>query len=175
MRKKQNKKAQIAGQIFIYILAIFVFAVIILYGYSAIKGFISKGQETAFIQFKNTLEGEVSRIYTEPGDIIVFNERNPLIIPGDYKTVCFVSSNADENSIIPDNINPELKTILTSAVESGLHNTTENVFLYPPAKNPIYLGYIETSPEILCINPSQSRLDIRIEGLGYGTRINNTQ
>jgi len=170
-RKKIRKKSQIAGQIFIYILAIFVFAIIILYGYTAIKGFIEKGQETAFIQFKNTLEGEVSRISTEPGDIIVFNERNPLNVPGDYRRVCFLSKDADISQV-PDWLSPKTKEIIISAINSGLHIATENVYLDPPAKSPIFLGTIETSPNnILCINITQGRLDIRLEGRGYGTRI----
>ena len=163
MKYKNHKKSQIS-QVFIYILAIFVFAIIILYGYNAIKGFIGRGEETAFIQFKNTLEGEVSRIYTEPGDIIVFNERNPLNVPGSYKTICFVDSRAEE-------IHAQ-DQIIKEAIKAGIHNTTENVFLIPPAQSPIYLGYIETSPDyVLCINLTKARLDIMIEGMGYGTRI----
>ena len=125
--KKQNKKSQIAGQVFIYILAIFIFAVIILFGYSAIRGFMEKGKQTAFIQFKNTLEGEVSRISTESGDIIVFNQKNILSLPGDYTAVCFVSSSASVDDI-PSWLNPKTKQIIYSAVSSGIHKSTENVF-----------------------------------------------
>lgn len=165
-------KAQIAGQVFVYILAIFVFAVILLYGYSAIKGFIEKGEETAFIQFKNTLEGEVSRIYTEPGDIIVFNERSPLTVPGDYKSVCFIDYRTTTDTVaVPEWLDGDTKQILLSAVDAGVHTSTENVFTIPPAQSPIYLGYIETSPSIFCVNITKGLLNIRIEGLGYGTKI----
>ena len=166
----KSKKAQIIGQVFIYILAIFIFAIIIFFGYKAINGFIDKGQETAFIQFKNTLEGEVSRISTEPGDIIVFNERNPLPVPGNYNAVCFVGKDADPN-LVPGWIGQDSKEIISSAITEGIHITTENVFMIPSAQSPIYLGYIETSPSIFCINVTNGIINIRLEGLGYGTNI----
>ena len=167
---KINKKSQLS-QVFIYIVAIFVFAVIILFGYTAIKGFIDKGQETAFIQFQNTLEGEVLRISTEPGDITVFNERNPLSVPGDYRRICFIDNDATEDDV-PDYIASKTQAIISAAIASELHKTTENVFLDPPAQSSIYIGFIKTLPEgVLCINLTKGRLDMRIEGLGYGTKI----
>jgi len=170
----KNKKAQIAGQVFIYILAIFVFAVILLYGYTAIKGFIGKGEETAFIQFKNTLEGEVSRISTEPGDIIVFDERNPLPIPGTYEKICFVDSNAEIEDTF--NLDSKEQQIISAAINAGVHNRTENVFLIPPAQSPIFLGILETWPNnILCVNNENGLVRIRIEGKGYGVRISALQ
>jgi hypothetical protein len=169
---KKTKKAQIVSQLFIYILAIFVFAVIVLYGYSAIKGFMQRGEETAFIQFKNTLESEVAGISTEPGDIIVFNEKNPLTIAGDYMAVCFVDSRAEAGAFIPQWISNETKQIISSAISANVHKSTENVFLEPPSQSPIYLGIIQTYPDkVLCINITNSRLDIRIEGLGNGAGI----
>ena len=168
---KKTKKAQIAGQVFVYILAIFIFAVIMLFGYTAIKGFIDRGEQASFIQFKSILESEVSSLSTQPGDVTVFNERKLLPIAAKYKTVCFVSSAANSSSSIPPWLPDEMNQIIKTAIDSKIHISSENLFLYPPAQNPVYLGYIITAPEILCKNITQSRIDIRIEGLGYGVKI----
>jgi hypothetical protein len=156
------------GQIFIYILAIFIFAVILLYGYKAIVHFIDKGEQVSFIQFKTTLETNVRDLAIQYGDVIVFNEKNQLKIPSKYQEVCFVPANAISQQMpVGDKY-----IIMRAAVEEGLHRDTENVFLIPPAPNPIYVGPIDVGlANYLCVNVTKGRIDIRLEGLGDRTRI----
>ncbi len=166
-----KKKSQIAGQIFIWILAIFILAIIVFYGYKAISSFMQKGEEVSFIQFKNTLESEVTRLSTQLGDVVVFNERNPLNVPGKYKTVCFVSGGADDLDI-PIGLSESLKKTINASIESDIITTTENVFLEPLSPNPIYVGNIEiVDGDILCMDVVNGRIDIRLTGRGGATRI----
>ena len=170
MRKKGQATRKLRGQatigqIFIYILAIFIFAVILLYGYKAIVHFIDRGEQVSFIQFKTTLETNVRDLAIQYGDVIVFNEKNPLKIPSRYEGVCFVSGSAVISD--PD----ERYDIVKAAITAGLYEKTENVFLIPPAPNPIYVGPIDVSNNLLCINVTKGRIDIRLEGLGDRTRI----
>ena len=53
------KKAQIAGQIFVYIIAVVVVGFIVVYGYSAIKGFSERGEEVESISLRKDLENSV--------------------------------------------------------------------------------------------------------------------
>ncbi len=163
-----KRKSQIAGEIFIWILALFILAVIVFYGYKAISGFMQRGEEVSFIQFKNNLESEVSVLSTQLNDVVVFNERNPLRIPSKYKKVCFVSEGVVE---VPDELNAGLKRIIEEAIKIGIHKTTENVFLEPSALNPIYVGKIELGKGILCVPVVKGRIDIRLTGRGGATLI----
>ncbi|MBW2993066.1 hypothetical protein KY317_00655 [Candidatus Woesearchaeota archaeon] len=158
-----KRKSQIAGEIFIWILALFILAVIVFYGYKAISGFMQRGEEVSFIQFKNNLESEITVLSTQLNDVVVFNERNPLRIPSKYKEVCFVSENAVEGETE--------NRIIKEAIKAGIHKTTENVFLEPPAANPVYVGKIEMDNGILCVPVVKGRIDIRLTGRGGATLI----
>jgi hypothetical protein len=64
------KKAQVAGQIFIYITAIVIVGLIIVYGYSAIKGFTERGEEVEYITMQKSVENAVKSIAaSETSDI----------------------------------------------------------------------------------------------------------
>lgn len=156
------------GQIFIYILAIFIFAIILLYGYKAITHFIKKGEEVSFVQFKTTLETTVRDLAIQYGDVVVFNEDNPLKVPSKYKEVCFV----DEEAIKAGIPAIEKYTIMREAVGAGLHRASENVFMIPPAEHSIYVGPIDVGTErYLCVDVTKGRIDIRLEGRGASTMI----
>ena len=166
-----KRKSQIAGEIFIWILALIILAVIVFYGYKAISGFMQRGEEVSFIQFKNNLESEVSVLSTQLNDVVVFNERNPLRIPSKYKKVCFVSEDAVEGDV-PIELNDNLKKIIETAINTPeLIEKTENVFLEPSAVNPLYVGKIEVDGRILCVPVVKGRIDIRLTGLGGATLI----
>jgi len=169
-----KKKAQIAGQIFIWILAIFILAIIVFYGYKAISSFMQRGEEVSFIQFKNTLESEVTRLSTQIGDVVVFNDRNPLNVPGKYKMVCFVSGDAYTTNV-PSELSENLRKVITAAIEEGIITDTENVFLEPLAPSPIYVGNIEIEGGILCMEVVKGRIDIRLTGRGGATRIERVE
>ncbi len=166
-----GKKAQVAGQIFIYLFAAIVFITIFIYGYKAITGFIQKGEDIAFITFKTKLEAEIERISTEPGDVIVFNQRNQLKVPSKYEQVCFIDLEKDPPPIT-DFCDPSQDyPVICHAWEQKVE---ENVFLIPPAPSPIFVGKIEIDAKrgdfyddhYLCLPVKQSLLYLRIEGRG---------
>jgi len=166
------KKGQATiGHIFIYILAIFIFALILLYGYKAIVQFMEKGEQVSLIQFKTTLQTNVQDLAIQYGDVIVFNENNPLKAPSRYKEICFVADDAVEQQLPTD----ERYDIMRAAVDADMHKSTENVFLIPQAEHSIYVGPIELGDygelPYLCINFTKNLLNIRLEGRGDKTRI----
>ena len=52
---KSNRKSQLSGQVFIYILALVIIGGIIAYGYYAIASLKNRADQLAFIEFKNSL------------------------------------------------------------------------------------------------------------------------
>ncbi len=163
---KQSKKAQIA-QVFIYILALFIFALILYYGYYSISSFIKKGEEVTYIKFKTSLESEVEAILPQFGSVSIFNKNKPLKVPSKVEQICFVSYNNVINGIAPNH--PQLDPVIKLSIES---KTEENVFLLPREERaPISLLRIEVPGGFDCISMKQSRLDIRLESLGNVVKI----
>src|SRR3989338_3146274 len=86
-----HKKAMGVGQVFIFIIAAITFALIALFGYKAIAGFLESGEQVQFVQFKNDLEGSVKKIYTEYGSV-----RKEQFNPGaEFTQICFVDLDYD--------------------------------------------------------------------------------
>ncbi|MBW2965809.1 hypothetical protein KY342_01755 [Candidatus Woesearchaeota archaeon] len=165
------KKSQIS-QVFIYIMALFIFALILYYGYYSISSFIKRGEEVVFIKFKTELESEVEVLLPQYGSVSIFNEKKPLKVPGDVEEICFVSSNLISTAI--EDLPPSLlnyrkdRTIKLSVAEGA----EENVFILPREERPaIWLPHIEVSDDFLCIPTKQARLDIRLESFGNYVKI----
>ena len=86
-----NKKGLGVGQVFVFIVAGITFALIMIFGYNAISGFLKSGEDVAFVQFKTDLESSIKKIYTEFGSVRV----EKFTLPAKYTQVCFVDLDAE--------------------------------------------------------------------------------
>ncbi len=155
------KKAQFAvGQIFIYILAIIIAGLIILYGYKAIIGFRHKAEEIALINFKTSIENDIAKIATSYGSVKI----KEYDLPSSAKEVCFISSSklGDTTFSMPD------YPIIENSIKS---KARQNIFLIPMAEIPIYVENMEVENTFFCITPSRGKITIKLEGLGNRTLI----
>jgi len=156
-----NSKGQLVGQIVIYILAIVIFSLIIIYGYNAIKDFRQKADEVSFIKFKTEITSTVDSISTDYGTV----KKETFSLPPEYKKVCFVDKNsgyAGTNEIIKD-----------AAV-----TTSNNIFLVkdigvtPIKTGPLVVdNLLKTAQYKQCVPFIDGRVRIRFEGLGDATKI----
>jgi hypothetical protein len=161
----KSKRSQIA-QVFIYILALFIFALILYYGTYSIYSFIKKGEEVVYIKFKTTLESEVEAILPQFGSVSIFNKNKPLKVPGKVEKVCFVSYDAVKNGE-RDAITEEAGRYRPVIELSVGARAEENVFLLPiEERAPISFLRIEVLYGFKCIPVKQGRLDIRLESKG---------
>ncbi len=162
-----KKRSQIS-QVFIYIMALFIFALILYYGYYSISKFIKRGEEVTYIKFKTQLEGEVDAILPQYLSVSIFSKDKPLKVPGKVEEVCFVSYDKIKPNPDPSVVLGKYPIIILS-VEAG---TEENVFLLPlEERAPISLLRIEVPGGFDCIPVKQGRLDIRLESLGNVVKI----
>jgi len=90
--KGQNSKGQVAGQIFIYIMAVIVVGGIALIGYSAIKSIVAKSCDAEKITFKTDMDSMIER-YTSYGSV----NQKTISAPCDYDAVCFVDYSMMKN------------------------------------------------------------------------------
>ena len=102
------RKGQIIGQVFIYILAVILTAIILGYGYRAIVSFKEKSEQVSYINFRTELQNAVEAITPDFGSVKIID----LSVPGNFKKVCLVRnypsfpalSNTNQ-PIIEDSIN----------------------------------------------------------------------
>ncbi len=139
-----KSRAQVQGQIFIYILSLIIVSLVLLYGYNAIQDFRNKAEEVSLINFKNELEKAIVKS-TRSDDI----KPVELSLTGRYQKVCFVDSFSPLSDFDKENTclcNPSVCTqgLHTDAVICDAWKTTtaSNVFLVPMSDIPINIGPI---------------------------------
>lgn len=166
------RKSQIHAQAFVYILAIIIMAMILAYGYKAVKDIIDKGEFTSLVNFKTELKTSVNSITHDYGSV----KNEGFIVPTGFNKVCFVD--VDRSQIDTALAQPELSDypIVKNYVQSIKDENAEpkNVFLIPPGTESDYVGNITIDNGFLCFDVSQGRIRIRLEGLGNRARISET-
>ena len=156
------KTGQLMGQIFIYILAVILTAVILGYGYKAVVTFKQKSEQVSYIQFKTELQNAVESITSDFGSVKILD----LSVPGNFEEVCFVKTYPSD---IPETITNNKYPIISDSTSS---NVEKNVFLVETlTKESFYIGKINVDPDLYCINVLSGRVRLRLEGMGDHTKI----
>jgi hypothetical protein len=170
------KKAQVAGQIFVYIIAIVVVGLIIAYGYSAIKGFTQRGEQVEYITLKTSIENSISGIVSDYGSV----KRPPIDVPGKYRFVCFVdksrAADADSTALCTSHAqDPSLADFYQPIACSGWKTGRNNVFLIPDGSDAFEVGENMTidnagqayaGQPFLCLGVVNNKIKLQLEGLG---------
>jgi hypothetical protein len=163
-------KAQIAGQIFIYAIAIVVVGLIIVYGYSAIKGFRDRGEEVEYITLKTNIENSVKSIASDYGSI----KRPDFVVPQKYTAVCFVQRDSKEGASSEGLCNPVGDDYWPVACE-GWKAGRNNVFLVPDGSAAFDVGDIKVAEldgatvnerNYVCAPVVNGRVLVQLKGLG---------
>jgi len=164
------KKGQIAGQVFIYIMAVIVVGAIALIGYQAIAGIMSKSCDVEKINFRTDINAMIEK-YTSYGSV------NIKVIPApcSYDTIYFIDK-SDIGTGSASTFTCQNK-IIEDSVTGGAE---ENIFAVSGQKT-IGLGYSDlislnstyTIPSGKCleINQSNKNFHITFSGEGATTQI----
>ena len=164
------KNGQFIGQIFIYVLAIIITAIILGYGYKAIVTFKDKTEQVSYIQFKTDLQNSIESITSDFGSVKI----SDLSLPTSFKKVCFVKTYPTD---IPEQINEADYPIISDSTSSDVE---KNVFLVENiAKDSFYVGKIDVNEDseylvndnLLCIDVISGKIKLRLEGRGDHTKI----
>lgn len=173
------KRAQIAGQIFVYIIAIVVVGLIIVYGYSAIKGFTEKGEQVEYITLKTNMENAFKSIVSDYGSI----KRPDLDVPGKYEMVCFVQTErkaaADTTDLCrKDGPDDELyEPVVCSSWKIG----TDNLYLVPDGSESWDVGPITIKNDdkpyagqpFICFEVNNNKINMQLKSLGDKVEISH--
>ena len=186
-----NKKGIGVGQVFIFIIAAISFSLIMIFGYRAISGFISSGEQVQFVQFKTDLEGSIKKIYTEYSSVRI----ETYHLPGEFTKVCFVNMDYSAESIDAEmsglcandsyacNVWKDAKDEQLAG-KGGYSSVEENVFLSPRQEGQVPIKVYRISigdkdnPEddtishgYLCEKISGGAFSLVLEGKGDHTRL----
>jgi hypothetical protein len=152
----KQKRGQIPSQIFVYILALIIVAMILLFGYKAISNMQKRGEQVVLIQFKTQLKNDVERLSSDYGSVRIGKYK----LPSGFDEICFV----DLKNVNPSDIMNH--PIIKDSVESGVK---ENIFLLGKSNfDSIYVEDLELSsyPYFSCISSKIGSVELRIEGKG---------
>lgn len=167
-----DKKGLGIGQVFVFIVAAITFAMIMIFGYKAISGFLSSGEDVAFVQFKTGLESSVKKLYTEFGSVRV----EKFTAPSKYKQICFVDLDADYD---PGLCKFDQVACTVWEESAGYDSVDENVFLKPSAPVKIKVYKISIDPAVgrnfLCANIENGFFTVVLEGKGDRTELSPGQ
>ncbi|MBI4141407.1 hypothetical protein HY484_00610 [Candidatus Woesearchaeota archaeon] len=150
-----NKKAQMISNVVMFAMAGIIFALILMYGYRAIKGFLERSEEVGLATFRNDLLSSVEGIKRDYGSVAKIE----LTLPGKYTRVCIV-----------DPQNPGTLQQTYPRMHQAWQTGSENVFLTPPSPQPIRIEDIEINNGYFCAT-NTGRITLWIEGLGDKARI----
>ena len=167
------RNSQIQTQVFVYILAMVVVTLILLYGYNAIKGFREKSGEMEMLELENSLKSEISSVGADYGNIA----KGEFTLPAEYKAICFVDNfrltKGQQVSCTGNTIDSKTTLIINDAVKDG----TANIFLVPDGSNNFKIGNIvvDGSGGCICIQKTGMQVLVRMEGQGNGVKISPWQ
>ena len=165
------KKGQIAGQVFVYILAALIFGAVFLFGYRAIDAFLEKQEEVVITEMNSNLRNSIQRI-APSSDIEVSRIR----IPEQFKRVCFIdlrinlATDSTARASTPV-CNRNHEDYYPLACLSWQDNISQNVFFDPMTEIALDVGPIELQDGSMCVGVQQGAISLKLQGKGDRTRI----
>ncbi len=159
----KNKQAQMAGQIFMYILAIIVFSMTLLYGYKAINYFNERSSEISYLQLESDIKNEIEKVQ---GDTKGTIKKKVLTIPGSYDHVCFVESYPKFPETPPISTGYDL---IDAHINPPISAEDKNMFLAPPGDVSFDIGDIkvdDVGDQEECVNITNGKVTLKLESMG---------
>src|SRR3989344_8696964 len=200
-----NKKGMAIEQVFIFILAAVTFAVILIFGYKSISGFMDKGEEVSFVRFKTDLESSIKKISTEYGAVRIQQFNAPL----NYDKICFIDTdyffdnpdpvqidtqiaqlcgrsptNAEKNMPLACDVWGDALKAKQLGIKTGYESVDQNVFLSPVTANSVrikvskisIMDHPDGSPRgYICIPLTTGSFTLQLTGKGSHTEITDVK
>jgi hypothetical protein len=163
----KKTKGQIAGQVFIYMMAVIVIGGIAVIGYGAIDKLVKKSCDTEKATFKTDMDNLIEK-RTSYGSVW------PEVIkaPCQYDTICFI-----DKSKLGEAVNCPNNKIIFNSVKDGIQ---QNIFVISGQRT-IALGYSDLislnstdAEECLCIKQRNKNFYITFSGKGASTEISRS-
>ncbi|MBW3003963.1 hypothetical protein KY328_05420 [Candidatus Woesearchaeota archaeon] len=158
--KPNSRKAQMQTHLLIYIVAIVLVALILIFGYRAVRTFIERGQEAEFVTLRSDLQRTVNSVAVSFGDVRI----EDYSFPPKYSKVCLLST---ANMAQPPQSLLELEhPLIYSAVAAG---SESNMFLVDKVGEPFAdIGNIKVQNDFQCFELVDGKLRLRFDWAARG-------
>jgi len=153
-----SKKAQVS-QIIAYLLAIVIFAMVLVFGYKAVVNIRQQAEQANYLNFQKSLEADIKSIYFDYGSV----KKESYSLSG-YKEICFADLEHGFINSYPEKI---ISNIIKNSMESKIR---KNVFLIGDKIDSFYIEKINLTnplsqnPE--CVPVNNGKLNIKLTGQG---------
>ncbi|MBI4441332.1 hypothetical protein HY639_04130 [Candidatus Woesearchaeota archaeon] len=159
-------------QILLYILALFITALILFYGYRAIASLQNRAEEIALVRFEKSLQAKIETLASQYESVRI----EEFDVPKGVDKVCFADEQRapgqDTAELCkPNGKNYDQKT--SPVVCDALTAKTDNVFLLPSLQN-LKIKKVKLEGGTSCIPSKGGRIVLRLTGQGDGTSIETT-
>ena len=158
-----HKKAQIETRVIVYLLAMFIAALILLYGFKVVRNMVGTQDEVLSVSFKDDFRAAVTKKSYEFRNV----ETLKFSLPNKYNKLCFVDLDNSGISMY-GKIESEGYILIKNSIEDGVKR---NVFLITQnrMKDGFYAGDLslpESKDYFDCIDLFGGEANIRFEALG---------
>ena len=158
------KNAQVIGEVFIYILAVVLFSLIMIYGYNSIRNLGEKADTVVILQLGKQLSSAVKKTTSDYGTVI----KEEVSIPNKYDKVCFIdlSYTGQESTSICTLGNQDYNPVICNSWKDRI---SKNMFLISKDTDVISIdiGKIKISKEhYFCQNVIFGKIALKLEGKG---------
>lgn len=176
-----RKNGQVANQAFIYIMAGIIFAMVLMFGYNAVRDFSAKSDYVGLIDFKTELESTINGIASTQDRV-----EKEFLIPGSHKELCMVdmtqggyqncrSSGTNCYNYCIGSLKGELPNVVCNAWKD---NVSQSIFLLPYADISFKTVRIQLLDEdtgedkgFLCTDVVRGRVKFQFTGKGNRAQI----
>jgi len=168
------KKAQIIGQVFVFIIAAILFTLVLLYGYKAIGTFGEQRKEIALIEFQDDLRAAISKVAVDYGSVKKFT----MNVPSDFEEICFIDldkirGTGGQGGIGVKAFLANSHPLIANEINGG---TSQNVFLDPFPDQPLRIPRISVGGPnedqgFLCLPNTRVGILLKLSGLGNKAKI----
>ncbi len=156
------KRAQGTSQVIIFILALLIGSLVLLFGYTSLQKITNAASEAEKAKFQSGLESELTSLSYGSTRL------KSLAVPGGYLSICFADLNylraQGENTFASDSDYAVVK-------DSIFSDATSNVFIMPEGIWSFYVGDLEIEDGFVCFNLSAGRVEVGFKGLGNRTQV----
>lgn len=154
------KKRGVSNTVFVFMIALIVLGVVLIFGYQAIEKVVNTQQKAKYVTFKTDFTVAVEDIKTfSPGTIFSYTddsrEHKPLIMPVDSKGYFCVGD-----------VNRTYYDFPVQKIEDYARVSKNNVIFYPKLEESFEITGLIPDPNPLCFKMNNGKLEFNLEYMG---------
>jgi len=157
-----SRRGEIAGQIFIYILALVIVSLIVIYGYKAVRDLHSKSGRVALIEFTTDIQNTLERMSTDYGSVM----KKTMAVPSGFDAVCFIDTAEGPGDTQYRLVDDSWRSGAQANVFLVSKNTVEPIFAGDKDTGASYLSVDDEGEKFLCLESVNGRVEFAIRGMG---------